>query len=258
MSGVFEFVRGMRRAWCSTAAAAYYAWVALPRPRHRASARTAYAHQPRDGPHRHQHARPGVLGLLHRQLHLPRRRRGGGGAARHPRLRLPLEADQGGRGPRRAARRSARSSCACSSSLVDIGRPDRFLAPDAVIGTPNFPRSLLAWDVLVLNVYLVAEPGRSSPTCSSRRYRGEAYDKRIFAAARAALDPGGDLHPHRDRVPLQRHGGAAVLERVDPGAALPRLGVLLRPGGHDHPLPGPAQDARASRSRTRRSGRSPS
>ncbi|MFB3853948.1 MAG: sulfate reduction electron transfer complex DsrMKJOP subunit DsrP [Vicinamibacterales bacterium] len=39
--------------------------------------------------------------------------------------------------------------------IVDIGRPDRFwhLVPPA--GRLNFPRSILAWDVLVLNVYFV-------------------------------------------------------------------------------------------------------
>jgi Ni/Fe-hydrogenase subunit HybB-like protein len=39
--------------------------------------------------------------------------------------------------------------------LVDIGRPDRFwhLLPPA--GHLNFPYSLLAWDVLVLNIYFV-------------------------------------------------------------------------------------------------------
>lgn len=36
---------------------------------------------------------------------------------------------------------------------VDIGRPDRILHLLPVVGTPNFPRSLLSWDVLVLNVY---------------------------------------------------------------------------------------------------------
>ena len=37
---------------------------------------------------------------------------------------------------------------------VDLGRPDRFwhLIPD--IGILNFPQSLLAWDVVVLNFYL--------------------------------------------------------------------------------------------------------
>jgi molybdopterin-containing oxidoreductase family membrane subunit len=38
--------------------------------------------------------------------------------------------------------------------LSDLGRPDRFLHLLPLLGTPNWPRSLLAWDALVLNVYL--------------------------------------------------------------------------------------------------------
>lgn len=39
--------------------------------------------------------------------------------------------------------------------MVDMGRPDRLLHMAPLLGTPNFPRSLLAWDALVLNVYLI-------------------------------------------------------------------------------------------------------
>ena len=38
---------------------------------------------------------------------------------------------------------------------VDIGRPDRILHLFPFTGTPNFPVSLLSWDVLVLNIYLL-------------------------------------------------------------------------------------------------------
>ncbi len=38
---------------------------------------------------------------------------------------------------------------------VDIGRPDRFWHLIPKIGILNFPQSLLAWDVVVLNTYLV-------------------------------------------------------------------------------------------------------
>ncbi len=38
--------------------------------------------------------------------------------------------------------------------LVDMGRPDRFLHIVPLIGTPNWPSSLLSWDALVLNLYL--------------------------------------------------------------------------------------------------------
>ncbi|MGB7630257.1 MAG: NrfD/PsrC family molybdoenzyme membrane anchor subunit, partial [Candidatus Deferrimicrobium sp.] len=38
---------------------------------------------------------------------------------------------------------------------VDIGRPDRFWHLIPKFGILNFPQSLLAWDVVVLNIYLV-------------------------------------------------------------------------------------------------------
>ncbi len=38
---------------------------------------------------------------------------------------------------------------------VDVGRPDRVFHLMPIIGSPNFPRSLLSWDVMVLNMYLV-------------------------------------------------------------------------------------------------------
>ncbi len=38
--------------------------------------------------------------------------------------------------------------------LVDMGRPDRFLHIVPFVGSPNWPRSMLSWDALVLNGYL--------------------------------------------------------------------------------------------------------
>jgi molybdopterin-containing oxidoreductase family membrane subunit len=38
--------------------------------------------------------------------------------------------------------------------LVDMGHPERFLHIMPFFGTPNWPRSLLTWDALVLNMYL--------------------------------------------------------------------------------------------------------
>jgi Ni/Fe-hydrogenase subunit HybB-like protein len=62
--------------------------------------------------------------------------------------------------------------------LVDIGRPDRFwhLLPPA--GYLNFPQSILAWDVLVLNIYF----GINFVVATHILYRafhGKHYDKRI-------------------------------------------------------------------------------
>ena len=39
--------------------------------------------------------------------------------------------------------------------MVDIGRPDRFWHIMPLVGHLNWPQSMLAWDVLVLNAYLV-------------------------------------------------------------------------------------------------------
>jgi molybdopterin-containing oxidoreductase family membrane subunit len=63
--------------------------------------------------------------------------------------------------------------------LVDMGRPDRFLHIMPILGTPNWPRSLLTWDALVLNGYLAVN-GVLVVYLLFKTYRGEAYDKRIF------------------------------------------------------------------------------
>ena len=63
--------------------------------------------------------------------------------------------------------------------LVDMGRPDRFLHIMPILGTPNWPRSLLTWDALVLNGYLLVNLVLVSYLLF-KTYRGEHYDKRIF------------------------------------------------------------------------------
>jgi len=64
--------------------------------------------------------------------------------------------------------------------LVDIGRPDRFwhLLPPA--GRLNFPDSLLAWDVLVLNIYFVINFVVVTHILY-RAFHGRHYDARIVA-----------------------------------------------------------------------------
>jgi molybdopterin-containing oxidoreductase family membrane subunit len=49
---------------------------------------------------------------------------------------------------------SALVMCLCFV-LVDIGRPDRFWHILPLVGRLNFPTSMLAWDVIVLNLYLL-------------------------------------------------------------------------------------------------------
>ena len=65
--------------------------------------------------------------------------------------------------------------------MVDIGRPDRFWHLIPPLGTMNFPRSLLAWDVaaltgyLALNVFLAAY-------ILHHDYHGRPYDQGLFRA----------------------------------------------------------------------------
>jgi Ni/Fe-hydrogenase subunit HybB-like protein len=63
--------------------------------------------------------------------------------------------------------------------LVDMGRPDRFLHIMPFVGTPNWPASMLAWDALVLHLYLFLNVGLVLYLLV-KTYRGEPYDKRIF------------------------------------------------------------------------------
>jgi molybdopterin-containing oxidoreductase family membrane subunit len=64
--------------------------------------------------------------------------------------------------------------------LVDLGRPDRFWHLLPPFGHLNFPQSLLAWDVLVLNIYFVLNFVVATHILY-RAFHGKAYDKRIVA-----------------------------------------------------------------------------
>ena len=62
---------------------------------------------------------------------------------------------------------------------VDIGRPDRFLHMMPVTGRLNFPSSILSWDIIVLNGYLLLNlhiPGY----LLYKQYRGERPSKRYY------------------------------------------------------------------------------
>ena len=62
--------------------------------------------------------------------------------------------------------------------LVDMGRPDRFLHIAPLLGTPNWPRSLLTWDALVLNGYLALNLAVVLHILW-KAYHGEHYSKRV-------------------------------------------------------------------------------
>lgn len=63
--------------------------------------------------------------------------------------------------------------------LVDIGRPDRLLHLVPGIGTLNLPSSLLAWDVIVLNGYLVLNLVVATYMLYAT-FRGRQPNKRLF------------------------------------------------------------------------------
>jgi Ni/Fe-hydrogenase subunit HybB-like protein len=62
--------------------------------------------------------------------------------------------------------------------LVDIGRPDRFWHLIPPWGYLNFPRSILAWDVLVLNIYFLINFTVATHILY-RAFHGRSYAKRL-------------------------------------------------------------------------------
>ena len=108
--------------------------------------------------------------------------------------------------------------------MVDIGRPDRFWHLIPVIGRFNWPISMLSWDVIVLNGYLALNFDITTYLLFTK-FRGKTPDRRKYVPFVLPRDRLGLQHPHGHGLPLQRHGGAPALERGDPRAALPRVGV---------------------------------
>lgn len=61
---------------------------------------------------------------------------------------------------------------------VDIGRPERFWHLMPPIGRLNFPRSILAWDMIVLNLYLAINLVVVTHILY-RAFKGQPYEKRL-------------------------------------------------------------------------------
>ena len=62
--------------------------------------------------------------------------------------------------------------------VVDIGRPDRFWHLLPIMGHMNFPQSILAWDVLVLNLYFIVNLIVVTHILY-RAFNGRPYNKKI-------------------------------------------------------------------------------
>ncbi len=63
--------------------------------------------------------------------------------------------------------------------MVDMGRPDRFFHVLPIVGHLNFPRSVLAWDVIVLNGYLFLN-AHISGYLLYMKYLGRTPNKMIY------------------------------------------------------------------------------
>jgi hypothetical protein len=107
------------------------------------------------------------------------------------------------------------------------------------IGRFNWPQSMLAWDVLVLNGYLALN---LAIPCYVHfcHYRGRQPLFEGLFPLRRAIHVLGDIDPHGDGVSVFRQFRAAVLAHRPAGAALHRHGLCLRPGSDHHRAADPA------------------
>ncbi len=84
---------------------------------------------------------------------------------------------------------------------VDLGRPDRFWHLIPYIGILNFPQSLLAWDVVVLNIYLALNLVIAVYICYKHYQPGGAQPE-LLQPHDPVIHSGGGLDPHGDGFPL--------------------------------------------------------
>ena len=133
---------------------------------------------------------------------------------------------------------------------VDLGRPDRFWHLIPGIGQFNFPASMLSWDVIVLNGYLLLNVHICGYLLYCRYQWPDAGQVVLHSVCLHRHRLGG-FDPHRHRLPLRRPGRPAVLELGDRRAALPRLGIHGRAGA-DHPGDAGGPPRHGLRSRRRR------
>jgi molybdopterin-containing oxidoreductase family membrane subunit len=87
---------------------------------------------------------------------------------------------------------------------VDLGHPERFHHMIPPFGIFNFPGSILSWDVIVLNGYLLLNLHIAGYLLYCR-YRRPA-DQEVLHPVRLHFDCVGGQHPYRHGVSLRRPG----------------------------------------------------
>ena len=124
--------------------------------------------------------------------------------------------------------------------LVDIGRPDRFWHLIPPLGHLNFPQSILAWDVIVLNLYFLLNFTVVTHILY-RAFTGRPYAKKLVVPlVLLSIPMAVGIHT----VTAFLYNGLAARPYWNSSIlapAVPRLRVLLRPG--DPPLRPPAPPA---------------
>jgi formate-dependent nitrite reductase membrane component NrfD len=107
--------------------------------------------------------------------------------------------------------------------VADLGRPDQM---HHMALRFNFPLSVLTWDVIALNGYLLL----NLHICGYMiycAYKGRQPSKKFYHPLRVRLDLLGDLSIHTVTAFLYVGPGiAAVLELRDAGPALPRVSAF--------------------------------
>ena len=117
--------------------------------------------------------------------------------------------------------------------FVDLGQPDRVMN---LLLYPS-PTSVLFWDVIVLNGYLLLNLVTGWTVLELRPERGPAAG--LGEAPDLPLHPLGRQHPHRHGLHLRGSAGEGLLADGDHGAPVSRLRLRLRPGPADPLLPDP-------------------
>ena len=127
--------------------------------------------------------------------------------------------------------------CMCLMFVTaDLGRPDRVWHLIPGLGILNLPRSLLGWDIVVLNGYLFLNlfiPGY----LLWNAYHQQARKHELHPSLHSSFHPLGGQHSHRDRVHLQWPCGATILECFHSGPKISGVRLLFRTGAGHSALP---------------------